>query len=325
MGLNGRRRSVAMISAAVAAVAALVTTFAMLFVSHHRPSDSALEPIGPPADSASSSDSSDPSGGSTETSGSSLTAMPGGLFGDIGSSTNRASNVAASAGVGAGAGTGALLQPPPPPQLPPLQVPPLQLPPPPNLGDWSALLQPVLDSQANAVAANIGGAITGAVGGISAATVNSAAVLLGDLILYDAYTNSGTASLAALPPAAALQAAGTALSQLPPPDFSGLTAAFAAAAAQPPMLDLPAQLPPLPQLPPPPTPEQVAALSSLPFLLPALPPLPQLPPPPGPEQVAALATLPFLLPALPPPPPIGLPLPPPIPLPSITRMIGLPF
>jgi hypothetical protein len=252
--------------------------------------------------------------------------MPGGLFGDIGSSTNRASNVAASAGVGAGAGTGALLQPPPPPQLPPLQLPPLQLPPPPNLGDWSALLRPVLDSQANAVGANIGGAITGAVGGIGAATVNSAAVLLGDLILYDAYTNSGTASLAALPPAAALQAAGAALSQLPPPDFSGLTAAFAATAAQPPLLDLPAaQLPPLPQLPPPPTPEQVAALSSLPFLLPALPPLPQLPPPPGPEQVAALATLPFLLPALPPPPPIGLPLPPPIPLPSITRMIGLPF
>ena len=131
-----------------------------------------------------------------------------------------------------------------------------------------------------------------------------------------------------------------AASSLGTPDFSGLTAAFAAAAANPP-IGVPALPPPPPGLP---TPEQVlGGLAALPA-----PGLPQLPPPPPiglptPEQVAAgLFALPAIgLPALPPPPPIGLPqlppiglpqLPPPPPiglpsfgLPSITRLLGLPF
>ena len=46
MGLNGRRRSVAMLSAAVAAVAALVTTLTMMYASHHRPSDRDRKSVG---------------------------------------------------------------------------------------------------------------------------------------------------------------------------------------------------------------------------------------------------------------------------------------
>lgn len=317
MAMHGRKaagvtvpwwRSRALMGAAIALVLALVGGVLVLtYSSHHRPSDTALEPLGPASGGASepTAEVSDPSGGLIP----GLTGMPDGSSGGGGASTNQAIGAPASAG---GGGLPAL-QLPPPPQLPPL--PPL--PPPPNLGDWSAMLQPVLDSQANATAANIGGAITGAAGGVGAATVNSAAVLLGDLILYNAYTNNGPSPLSALPPAAALEAAAVGLSQLPPPDFSGLSGAFAAAAAAPPVLGLtPAQLPPPPPLPLPPTPEQVAAMAALPFLLPALPP----PPPiglPGPPP-------PFGLP--PPPPLIGLPPPPPpIPLPSITRLLGLPF
>jgi len=275
---------------AVAIVSALISgVLALTYSSHHRYPDAALDPIGPLSESNSeTSTEPDYAAGAL---GSGLTGMPDGMSGSAGVSTDSAISAPAIAG---GAG------------LPVGQLPPLQLPPPPQLpppGDWSSLVQPFIDSQTNATAANIGGAITGASAGVGAAAVNSAAVLLGDLILYNAYTNNGSASFSALVSPAALEAAGAGLAQLPPPpDFSGLSAAFAAAATQPSAIGLtPAQLPP------PPTPEQLAAMTALPFLIPALPPLPSI--------------------GLPPPPPlIGLPPPPPpIPLPSITRLLGLPF
>ena len=205
--------------------------------------------------------------------------------------------------------------------------------------DWASLINPYLEAQANAQAANITSSVAGWSVGAAVGVLNSAALVLGDLILFAAYTNNNgpallsqlAASLPAAPAAAAaLQSAVANLPQLPPPpDFTGLAAAFAAAPALPslalpgvpqlPGLQLPAGLPPLP------TPEQVLGLASLPALgLPALPPpppiglppigLPQLPPPPD------LSFLFFL-------PPIGLPSIgfPSIGLPSITRMLGLPF
>lgn len=169
------------------------------------------------------------------------------------------------------------------PQAPILPV--FQFPAPPQLPgiptiDWAAALQPFIQSQANSIAANLAGASTGTV------VSNSAAVAVGDLILYAAYNNDGRALLSQLqnavpaadspaPPAVNLAP----LNLAPPPDLSGLSAAFAAAAGQPPV-----GVPSIADLP---TPEQIAdALAGLP----ALPPLP---PPPS-----------FG------PPPIGLPVPP---------------
>ena len=239
--------------------------------------------------------------------------------------------------------------------------------------DWASLINPYIEAQANAQSANIASSVAGWSVGAAVGLVNSAALVLGDLILFAAYTNNNgpailsqlAASLPAAPAAACklspetttmtlsprrnilpmmrslstsapprapppLQTAVANLPQLPPPpDFTGLAAAFAALPALPslalpgvpqlPALQLPAGLPPLP------TPEQVLGLASLPALgLPALPPpppiglppigLPQLPPPPD------LSFLFFL-------PPIGLPSIgfPSIGLPSITRMLGLPF
>lgn len=214
--------------------------------------------------------------------------------------------------------------------LPPAgSLPPASLPAAPPL-DWAALINPYLAAQSNAQAANVANAITGSALGV----VNSAAILVGDLILFAAYSNNGPQILSqlqtALPAAPALAAAAQAatanLAQLPPPpDYTGLAAAFAAAANLPP-LAVP-QLPALPAgLPSLPTPEQLLALGTLPaFGLPALPP----PPPIG---FPALPPLPpFGPPQLPPPPdlsflfllpPIGLPS---FGLPSITRMLGLPF
>lgn len=177
------------------------------------------------------------------------------------------------------------------PSLPTLQLP--QFPAAPSI-DWPAALQPYIQSQLDAAAANLAGSITGTAAG---AGLNSAALAVGDLILYAAYSNNGQAMLSqfqaavpALPPA------------LPPPDFSGLpdlsglNSAFAAAAAQPP-LGVPAPSAGLPNLP---TPEQVAAALAVP----------------------AVGVPGFAIPALPPPPPIGLPT---IGVPSITRLFGLPF
>ena len=169
-----------------------------------------------------------------------------------------------------------------------------------------------------------------------ASRVNSSAILLGDIILYAAYTSGGqpllnqlqTAIPAAAIAAPTLAAAGAAPAAI---DFSGLTSAFAAASALP----SPVGLPQLPQLPPLPTPEQVmAGLSALPIIG-ALQQLPPPPPLPTPEQAlagasAAAAAMGALGALLPPPPPIGLPSLPPIGLPSIglpsiTRLLGLPF
>lgn len=177
------------------------------------------------------------------------------------------------------------------PSLPTVQLP--QFPAAPSI-DWPAALQPYIQSQLNAAAANLAGSITGTAAG---AGLNSAALAVGDLILYAAYSNNGQAMLSQL------QAAAPALPPaLPPPDFSGLpdlsglNSAFAAAAAQPP-LGVPAPPPGLPNLP---TPEQVAAALAVP----------------------AVGVPGIAIPALPPPPPIGLPT---IGLPSITRLFGLPF
>ncbi|MGV0991576.1 MAG: hypothetical protein ACOYB7_04905 [Mycobacterium sp.] len=231
---------------------------------------------------------------------------------------------------------------------------PLQLPTAPQTPavDWGEVLAPAAQAQQDAIAANLTGAITGPVIGLASSGINSGAILLGDVILYAAYTNNGVGLLnqlqTAIPAAAAvpaLAAAGTvpaAAGAVPVADFSGLNTAFSAASSLPPIgLPAPPQLPQLPSLP---TPDQaLAALSALPALgaLPGLPP--GLPPPPGlptPEQAltgaaagaAAIAAIPALLP---PPPPIGLPAFPPIGLPSIgfpsfglpsiTRLLGLPF
>lgn len=306
-GRTSRRRSVVILAAAIALVVSLVGGAVLLMFSgrSHQPS-SALKPIQP------SSEASSPATTSPE---SVTEELPSGLSGDLESSTS-ASSSDALGGQTLGspvAGGGPSL-----PALPAMQLPPPpQLPLPPAPADWSALLQPYVDAQNNAAAANVGGAITGATVGAGSAALNSAAVVVGDLILYAAYTDNGRALLTqlqnvlpaapALPSVAALESTQTALSQLPPPDFTGLSAAFAAAAAAPPVAGLPApQLPLPPQLPPPPTPEQFAAAAALPLALPGLPP----PPPFG----------------LPPPPPFGLPPPPPpLPLPSITRLFGLPF
>ena len=152
------------------------------------------------------------------------------------------------------------------PLLPVFQFPaPPQLPSMPTI-DWAAALQPYIQSQANSIAANLAGASTGTV------VSNSAAVAVGDLILYAAYNNDGRALLsqlqnavpaveAAAPPALNLAP----LNLAPPPDLSGLAAAFAAAAGQPPV-----GVPSAADLP---TPEQIAdALAGLPALPPLLPP-----------------------------------------------------
>lgn len=196
--------------------------------------------------------------------------------------------------------------------------------------DWAALINPYLAAQSNAQAANVASAITGSALGV----LNSAAILVGDLILFAAISDNGPQILAqlqtALPSAPALAAAAQAATanfpQLPaPPDYTGLTAAFAAAANLPPLAvpQLPALPAPPPGLPSLPTPEQLLALGTLPAIgLPALPP----PPPIGFPALPA-----FGPPQLPPPPDLsflffvpafGLPS---FGLPSITRLLGLPF
>lgn len=194
--------------------------------------------------------------------------------------------------------------------------------------DWNAIVEPLVVAQANAQSANVAGSIVGTTVGATSATLNSAAVLAGDLILYAALSNNGQqvltqlqSALSAVPAAAALGAAGAQLP--PPPDLAGLTAAFAAAAAVPPPLGVPA-LPPAPQLP---SPDQVfSGLAISAAALPALGAGLQLPPPPQlprPEDVVggvaggivALAIAGAVLGG------IGAIFQPP----SLTRMMGLPF
>jgi len=217
------------------------------------------------------------------------------------------------------------------PPLPSLQLPDASALPAGPAFDWNTLLAPLIAAQANAQAANVAGSIVGGSVGIA----NSVAVVLGDLILFAAYTNNGQPLLTALQntmaaPAAAAAAGNALVANLPPmpalPDLSGLTAAFAAAATSPPLgVPAPTALPPMP------TPEQLAAslagLSALgalpglpPLALPGLPPMPGAPPLPRPEDVVggvvggavAIGVGGLILGTLFPPP-------------SITRMLGMPF
>ena len=322
---------------AAALLLALTGGVVWMFAGDEPPPNTALKPIAPsaPAPEFDEPESADSDGG--------LDFLGGldGLGGSSGlSSTGAVSSTPSSTDTNVFAtpiGSGA------PAALPAFELPPapaFEAPPP---QDWAALLQPFIESQQEAVAAGLTGAIAGPVVGGVWGTANTAAIILGDLILFAAANNNGGALLNQLQAVLPAVAVPGATATLGAPDFSGLTAAFAAAAATPPIGVPP--LPELPPLPPPPaglpTPEQLAGgLAALPA--PGLPPPPQIGLP-TPEQVAAgLFVLPALpaigLPALPPPPPIGLPaLPPPPPiglpsfglptigLPSITRLLGLPF
>lgn len=210
-------------------------------------------------------------------------------------------------------------------------LPMLSLPPAPALPatapiDWGAAVAPLIQALANAQAANVAGSITGSVVGSVTSVLSTAAVVVGDLLLFAAISNNGPNILGQLQdvlataiPAATAAALAAGVPQLPAvPDLTGLTAAFAAAAAVPPI-----GVPALPQLP---TPEQLAAgLAGLGALaaLPALPAIapPQLPQLPRPDEVVggvvggviALGVVGLILGALAPKPP------------SITQMLGLPF
>lgn len=202
--------------------------------------------------------------------------------------------------------------------------------------DWEALVAPLADAQRTAQAYGLTGSILGTSVGGASALLTSTAVIVGDLILYAAYTNSGPGLLNGLQTSlVATPVAAAAASSVPPVDFTGLTTAFAAAAASPPVgmpalppLPAPPALPQLPALPPPPglpSPEQLAAgITALPALgglagfgLPELPPPPQLP---RPEDVVGGLTGAIVGATI-----AGAVLGAIFPPPSITRMMGLPF
>jgi len=308
---KSRRRAMVTAGTAIALVVSLIGgTLSLLFSGGTQQSKTALKPLETPISAPAIEPDPVPStGGQTDLS----------MFGFGGSSvssTADASGGVAQSGFTPSASTA----------LPPLQS--FQLPDGSAVAagpafDWDALLAPLVAAQANAQAANVAGSIIGG----SVGLVNSAALVLGDLILFAAYTSNGQPLLAALQntldaPAAAA-AAGTALmATMPPvpvlPDLSGLTAAFAAAAGTPP-LGVPAP----PALPPMPTPEafaaSVAGLSAL-GALPGLPPPPGMPQLPRPEDVVgglvggavAIGVTGLILGTLFQPP-------------SLTRMLGLPF
>ena len=323
---KSRRRAMVTAGTAVALVVSLIGgILALLFSGAPQQSRTALKPLEPPVSAPALAPEPAPSAGG----GSGLS-----MFGLGDSSVSSMADSGSSASSTAGA-SGGIAQsgftPSAPTALPPLQS--FQLPdasalPAGPAFNWDALLAPLVAAQANAQAANVAGSIIGGSVGIA----NSIALVLGDLILFAAYTSNGQPLLAALQntldaPAAAA-AAGTALmAGMPPvpalPDLSGLTAAFAAAAGTPP-LGVPAP----PALPPMPTPEafaaSVAGLSALgalpglpPLALPGLPGMPQLP---RPEEVVggvvggavAIGVGGVILGTLFPPP-------------SITRMLGMPF
>ena len=326
---KSRRRAMVTAGTALTLVVSLIGgTLTLLFSGGPQPSTIALKPLEPPVSAPAIEPEPAPStGGETDLS----------MFGFGGSSV---SSMADTSGGGVGVAQSGFT-PSASAALPPL--PAFQLPDPaasPTLPayDWNALFAPLVAAQANAQAANVAGSIIGGSVGIG----NSIALVVGDLILFAAYTSNGQPLLTALEntlaaPAAAT-AAGTALAAgMPPlPDLSGLTAAFAAAAGAPP-LGVPS-LPAPPDLSglatalvaagaaPPvnlPTPDQLAAALALPALaglavpLPGMPELPQLP---RPEDVVggvvggavAIGVTGLILGTLFPPP-------------SITRMLGLPF
>jgi hypothetical protein len=301
-GVEGSRR-VRLAAASALVVSLLGGAVVVLFSDESTPPPAALKPVPSapttqPREAPAESDSS--------------TGMDFGLGAEPSAAGVGSADTSALAGQGGTLPNGGSAVPlPAAPALPALQLPSLpELPSAPTI-DWAAALAPYIQSQANATAANLAGSITGTAVGSGTGALNSAAIALGDLILFAAYSNNGQAMLSQLPNA--VPAAQSAAAALPPPDFSGLSTAFAAAAVLPPVGVPAPQLPLAPQLP---TPEQAAAALAV---LPAIG-LSALPPPP------------IGLPALPPPPPIGLPpigLPsiglPSIGLPSITRLFGLPF
>lgn len=306
----------------------------------------ALEPLSPPSPAPTAP----PAGEDTGSGGDLLSMFGADSINAAGTTVDTEGNSAAADLLSAppGAAPGGL-----PPlsgvQLPPAStLPTLPAPPPGAPVDWNSVFGPLAQAQNNAQAANVAGTVVGSTAGLTGATISSAAVLLGDLILYSAYSNNGQgvlnglqtmlASVPAVDAAAGLQGL-----QTMSPDFSGLNAAFAAAAASPP-LGVP-QLPPMPvgmptpeealaglgmvgaagiPLPPPPELPPMPDLSGL-FALPAigipqLPGPPQLPQGPRPEDVVGgvvgglvAATIAGAV--------IGAVFQPP----SLTRMMGLPF
>lgn len=309
------RRRVVVPAAAMALIVSLIGGLLVLMLPAKEPAKVALKPIPPSAPSVPSVPASPSAGPATDLS------MFG--FGNSGadlSTPDTSGNMYASSGG---------FTPGPVGGLPAFQVPSMPAAQP---IDWNALLEPLVQNYINAQAANVAGSVTGSVTGAVASLLNSAAVIVGDLIIFAAYTNSGPnilgqmqGALATIIPAAAASAMAAGLPPFPaPPDLTGLAAAFAAASAAPPL-----GVPALPALPALPTPEQLAAglagLSALGALpaLPAigLPPLPGVPQLPRPEEVVggvvggaiAIGVGGLILGALLPPPP------------SITRMLGLPF
>jgi hypothetical protein len=292
------RRRAAVVFGSVALTVSLVGGITMLVFSDHSPTrPAALTPRSVPAPVAPpSAEAAPPSASGMDF----LGGMSGGMSG--GMPSGPASTVEAYADQSvfipsAPIGTTA---------LPALQ-PPAPLP----VGDWlgplQSYLQAYIDSATQAVSAEIANSITSNVlSNTFGAAANVAAVAVGDLILYAAYTNNNGMQLLnqiqnALP---AIIAPPLAAEAPILPDFSGLNAAFAAVAQIPDTVGWAAP-PQLPQLP---TAEQVAvALAALPALpsveqvAAALAAVPQLNLPQGPtaEQLAiALAAV--SLPQLPP-------------------------
>ncbi|MEX0580343.1 MAG: hypothetical protein WD228_04460 [Mycobacterium sp.] len=324
---KSRRRALVTASTAASLVVSLVGgTLALLLSDGPQQSPTALKPIQPPVSAPAIEPEPAPSADDqTDLS----------MFGlgdsSVSSMVDSGSSVSSTADVSGGAAQlgftpSAASALPPLPALPSSQLPDAAAFPAGPAFDWNALLAPLVAAQANAQAANVAGSIIGGAVGLA----NSAAIVLGDLILFAAYANNGQPLLAALQNtlAAPGAAAGTALlTTMPPvpalPDLSGLSAAFAAAAAAPPF-----GVPAPPALPPLPTPEQFAtslaglsALGALPALPPlTLPALPGAPPLPRPEEVVgglvggaiAIGVGGAILGTLFPPP-------------SITRMLGMPF
>lgn len=357
----GKHRSAVAVGTAASLVLSLIGgTVVLLFADRHpAPTTVALEPVAPPtatpppAPDAPSAEE-DPDLSMFGLGGDSAAA----LLGDGGtkmsptpqSSEGPADISAFLPGAGGMAGGQAGVLPagqvPGLPALPAMQLPPAGQLPAVEAVDFNALLAPIVAAQANANAANIANSVVGTSVGTAGAALNSAAILVGDLILFSLLSNNGQAAVselqsgltaaAATPGAvAALDTLAAAGVQLPPaPDLTGLTTAFAATAAAPSPFTMPAlpgmpQLPAAPQLP---TPDEAlaglastaAGLSALAAALqPGLPPAPELPQLPKPEEVVggvaggivALAVTGAVLGG------IGAILQPP----SLTRLMGLPF
>lgn len=317
-----RRRRYAVAAGAVTSIVSLVGGITVLtFSGDHPVQPGALKPRTAPVPPAPPSAAPAPP------------SSPGMDF--FGGLTTPAPRAAAPAGVAEMYTNPAMFTPAVPAATGPALLPPAQLPALPSVEDLLALLQPLIqpyiDSATQAIAADIARSVTW--NAINSA-LNAAAVTVGDAVLFALYAeyNNGPRVLEGLQAAvAAIVAPPLAAEAATIPDFSGLTAAFAAAAqlpdplgwVAPPLVALP-PLPQLPQLPQLPTAEEVAAgLAALAALAPAglpqIPQLPELPQLPRVEDVvggvvggvigivAIGVVLSFFQP------------------PSLTRMLGLPF